>query len=66
MALKHRIEKLERRGGRDVPPFIVFIKGQKTEAEAIAEWEAINGLSQLSCLSVLLVFPCRRLCFDRH
>ena len=43
MALKHRIEKLEKRGGRDVPPFIVFIKGQKTEAEAIAEWEAING-----------------------
>ena len=42
MALKHRIEKLERRGGRDVPPFIVFIKGQKTEAEAIAEWEAAN------------------------
>ena len=43
MALKHRIEKRERGGGRDVPPFIVFIKGQKTEAEAIAEWEAING-----------------------
>ena len=43
MALKHRIEKLERRGGRDVPPFIVFIKGEKIEAEAIAEWEAING-----------------------
>ena len=43
MALKHRIEKLEKRGGRDVPPFIVFIKGQKTEAEAIAEWEAFNG-----------------------
>ena len=39
MALKHRIEKLEKRGGRNVPPFIVFIKGQKTEAEAIAEWE---------------------------
>ena len=44
MALKHRIEKLEKRGGRDVPPFIVFIKGQKTEAEAIAEREAINAL----------------------
>ena len=43
MALKHRIEKLEKRGGKGVPPFIIFIKGQKTEAEAIAEWEAING-----------------------
>ena len=30
MALKHRIEKLEKRGGKGVPPFIVFIKGQKT------------------------------------
>ena len=60
MALKHRIEKLERRGGRDVPPFIVFIKGQKTEAEAIAEWEAANGRSipmllRTKRLTVLLV-----------
>ena len=43
MALKHRIVKLEKRGGRDVPPFIVFIKGEKTESEAIVEWEAANG-----------------------
>ena len=25
------------------PPVIPYIEGEKTEAEAVAEWEAVNG-----------------------
>lgn len=45
MALKHRIEKLERRMGKpgdNVPVLITCLDG-RTEAEAIAQWEAKNG-----------------------
>ena len=43
MALKQRMEKLEKAKNSGSPPLIVFREGEKTEAEAIAEWEAENG-----------------------
>ena len=42
MALKQRMEKLEKANSGN-QPIIVFYEGEKTEAEAIAEWESGNG-----------------------
>ncbi len=43
MALKQRVEKLEKANNSGTQPLIVYREGEKTEAEAIAEWEAENG-----------------------
>ncbi len=43
MALKQRMVKLEKANCSGTHPTIVFYEGEKTEAEAIAEWEAENG-----------------------
>lgn len=43
MALKQRLEKLEKERLAGPQPTIVWIEGEKSEAEAIAEWEAENG-----------------------
>ena len=43
MALKQRLEKLERKVGRGHQPIIVYRDGEKSEAEAVEDWEADNG-----------------------
>ena len=43
MALKHRVEKLETQKGNYDKPRITYLYHEKTEAEAVAEWEAENG-----------------------
>ena len=43
MALKQRMEKLEKANNTGTRPTIVFYEDEKTEAEAIAEWESGNG-----------------------
>ena len=47
MRLNKRIEKLEKQSGKQddrSPPVIVLdFKGEESEAEAIAKWEAENG-----------------------
>ncbi|MBL6948937.1 MAG: hypothetical protein ISR51_09715 [Rhodospirillales bacterium] len=47
MRISQRIEKLEERSGKQddrFPPVVIFdFNGAKSEAEAIAEWEAENG-----------------------
>jgi hypothetical protein len=43
MALKQRMEKLEKANNSGNQPMIVFYEDEKTEAGAIAEWEAENG-----------------------
>jgi hypothetical protein len=41
--LEGRLMKLEKVGGYVQPLVISYIEGEKTEAEAVAEWEAVNG-----------------------
>ena len=54
MVPKHRLEKLETAiGPVQQPASIVYIEGEKTEAEAMAEWETENG--PLSECGVVLV-----------
>ena len=47
MALRKRLEKLERAlaiAARNfTPAFIAYTEGEKTKADAMAEWEAANG-----------------------
>ncbi len=43
MALKQRMEKLEKENRSGSQPIIVFYEGEKSEAKAIAEWKAENG-----------------------
>jgi len=62
MALKRRIEKLEMQSGDYDRPWIICIEGQKTESEAIAEWEAENGplgnrKPEIMCVKFVSVSP---------
>jgi hypothetical protein len=41
--LEGRLMKLEKVGGYVQPLVISFIEGEKTKAEAVAAWEAVNG-----------------------
>ena len=47
MRLNKRIEKLEKQSGkkddRFLPVIVLDFKGEESEAEAIAKWEAENG-----------------------
>ena len=43
MALKQRLEKLEKAIGPVKQPVIVYREDEKTQAEALAEWETENG-----------------------
>ena len=43
MALKKRMEKLEKTDSSGPRPIIVFYEDEKAEGEAITEWEAKNG-----------------------
>ena len=43
MALKKRMEKLEKTNSSGPRPIIVFYEDEKAEGEAITEWEAENG-----------------------
>ncbi len=43
MALKHRLAKLEKKVGRGQQPVIVYRDGEKSEAQAIEDWEIDNG-----------------------
>jgi hypothetical protein len=44
MALKKRMEKLEKTNSSGPRPIIVFYENDKVEGEAATEWEAKNGL----------------------
>lgn len=41
--LEGRLMKLEKVGGYIQPLVISYIEGENSEAEAVAEWEAVNG-----------------------
>jgi len=43
MALKKRMEKLEKTNSSGPGPIIVFYGDEKAEGEVITEWEAENG-----------------------
>jgi hypothetical protein len=43
MALKKRMEILEKTNSSGPWPIIVFYEDEKAESEAITEWEAENG-----------------------
>jgi|APSaa5957512535_1039671.scaffolds.fasta_scaffold283927_2 hypothetical protein len=43
MALKLRLAKLEKKVGRGHQPIIVYRYGEKSEAQAIEDWEIDNG-----------------------
>jgi hypothetical protein len=43
MALKKRMEKLEKTNSLGTTPIIVFYEDEKAEGEAVTEWEAENG-----------------------
>lgn len=41
--LEGRLMKLEQKSMAVQPPVILYIAGETTEAEGVAEWEAVNG-----------------------
>ena len=62
MALKSRVEKLEMQNSNYDKPHITYFYHEKTEAEAIAEWEAENGLlgdrePDIFCIKFVSVSP---------
>ena len=44
MRLNQRLEKLEKTNGPVQPLVISYIESEKTEVDAVAGWEAVNGL----------------------